>query len=142
MPKLNKAELGKISNGMRTNRGFLLLEVMASIIIITSGLLFVMRVYSTARMALERSHALLKNSLLLEDKMFDFEEKGVVEEGKDSGHFSGASGYSWQANAYPLSPDNPDLSDLNILELGVYNNKISTPDKYFIFTYLIKKRGL
>ena len=59
---------------MRTKRGFLLLEVMASIIIITGGLLFVTRVYSTVRMALERSHALFKNSLLLEEKVYDFEE--------------------------------------------------------------------
>ena len=127
---------------MRTKRGFLLLEVMASIIIITGGLLFVMRVYSVARMALERSHSLLKNSLLLEEKAFDLEEKGIVEEGTDSGHFPVSNDYSWQVNAYPLSPDNPDLSDLNIFELGVFNNTISPPDKYFIFTYLIKKRGM
>ena len=127
---------------MRTNRGFLLLEVMASIIIITGGLLFVMRVYSTARTALERSRTLFKNSLLMEEKAFDFEEKGVVEEGKDAGHFPDRNDYSWQVNAYPLSPDNPDLSDLNIFELGVFNNTISPPDKYFIFTYLIKKRGM
>ena len=115
---------------------------MASIIIITGGLLFVMRVYSVARMALERSHALLKNSLLLEAKAFDFEEKGIVEEGSDGGRLDGMNDYSWQANAYPLSADNPDLSDLNILQLGVFNNTISSPDKYYLFTYLLKKRGL
>ena len=124
---------------MRTNRGFLLLEVMASIIIITGGLLFVMRVYSTARTALERSHTLFKNSLLLEEKVFDLEERGVVEEGKDTGHFSGKNDYSWQVNASQLSPDNPDLSDLEILELDVFNDAISPSDKYFLFTYLNKK---
>ena len=126
---------------MRTKRGFLLLEVMASIVIITGGLLFVMRVYSVARMALERSHSLLKNSLLLEEKAFDLEEKGILEEGMDTGHFSGSNDYSWQVNAYPLSEDNPSLSDLNVLELGVLNNKTSQPYKYFIFTYLNKKRS-
>ena len=125
---------------MRTKRGFLLLEVMASIIVITGGLLFVMRVYSVARMALERSHALLKNSLLLEEKAFDLEEKGLVEEGTDTGHFPDSNDYSWQVKAYPLSTDNPDLSDLDVLELGVFNNKASSPDKYYIFTYLNKKR--
>ena len=127
---------------MRTKRGFLLLEVMASIVIITGGLLFVMRVYSVARMALERSHSLLKNSLLLEEKAFDLEEKGIVEEGTDTGHFSGSNDYSWQVNAYPLSADDPDLSDLNVLSLGVFNNKASSSDKYYIFTYLDKKRGM
>ena len=127
---------------MRTKRGFLLLEVMASIVIITGGLLFVMRVYSVARMALERSHSLLKNSLLLEEKAFDLEEKGIVEEGRDTGHFPDMSDYAWQVNAYQLSPDNPDLSDLEVLELDVFNDKISPPDKYFLYTYLCKKRGL
>ena len=127
---------------MRTKRGFLLLEVMASIIVITGGLLFVMRVYSVARMALERSHALLKNSLLLEEAAFDLEEKGIVEEGRDTGHFSGMNDYSWQVNAYPVSLDNPDLNDLNVLELDVFNNKIAQPYKYFLFTYLYKKKGM
>ena len=127
---------------MRNNRGFLLLEVMASIIIITGGLLFVMRVYSTVRIALERSSALFKNSLLLEEKMFDFEEKGLIEEGSDMGHFPGADGYAWQVKASQLSLDNPDLSDLETVELCVFNDKITPPDKYFISTYLFKKRGL
>ena len=127
---------------MRTKRGFLLLEVMASIIIITGGLLFVIRVYSTARMALERAHALFKNSLLLEEKAFDLEEKGVVEEGTDTGHLESSGDYSWHVNAYPLSADDPSLSDINVLELSVFNNTASSPDKYYIFTYLDKKRGI
>ena len=113
---------------------------MASIIIITGGLLFVMRVYSTVRTALERSHTLFKNSLLLEEKMFDFDDKGVLEEGGDRGNFPGSDGYSWQVNAYPLSADNADLSDINIVRLDVFNDKISPPDKYSLFTYLYKKR--
>ena len=113
---------------------------MASIVIITGGLLFVIRVYSTAKMALERSHSLFKNSLLLEEKAFEFEEKGVIEEGSSGGRFSGRNDYSWQVSASPLSADNPDLSDLEIVELGVFNNTISPPDKYFLFTYLNKKR--
>ena len=127
---------------MRSRRGFLLLEVMVSIIVITGGLLFVMRVYSTAKEALDRSRALFKNSLLLEEKIFDFEEKGVIEEGTQSGRFTDAKDYSWQAGATPLSLDDIDLNDLNVVSLGVFNNKASPPDKYFLFTYLYKKKGL
>ena len=117
-----------------------MLEVMASIIIITGGLLFVMRVYSTARMALERSHTLLENSLLLEEKAFDLEEKGAVEEGRETGRFYGSKDHSWQTNAYQLSADVSDLSDLNVLEISVFDNTVSSPDKYSIFTYLLRKR--
>ena len=59
------------------------MEVMVAIVVITGGLLFVMRVYSTAKSALDRSRSLFKYSLLLEEKIFDFEERGVIEEGKE-----------------------------------------------------------
>jgi len=126
----------------RGERGFLLLEVMVSIIVITGGLLFVMRVYSTAHGALDRSRALFKNSILLEEAAFDFEEKGIIKEGIQTGRFAEAKDYSWRANAIPLSLDDIDLNDLNTVELGVFNNKTSPPEKYFLFTYLFKKKGL
>ena len=81
---------------MKNKRGFLLLEVIVSIVIITSGLLFVMRVYSTARYAIQRSSVLFESGLLLESKMFEFEERGEIESDlKDGKQFSRESGYSW-----------------------------------------------
>ena len=129
---------------MRTKRGFLLLEVMASIVIITGGLLFVIRVYSTARMALERSHALLKNSLLLEEKIFDFEERGVIEEGKGQGHFPGSNDYFWEVEADTLAFQGLELSDLCTVKLDVLHkqdySQTGAPEKYSLFTYLNKKK--
>jgi len=127
---------------MRGRRGFLLLEVMVSIIVITGGLLFVMRVYSTAWGALDRSRTLFKNSLLLEEAAFSFEEKGIIEEGTQTGRFADPKDYSWEAKAMPLSLDDIDLNDLNSVDLDVFNNKASPPDKYFLSTYLYKKKGL
>lgn len=127
---------------MKTRRGFLLLEVMVSIVVITGGLLFVMRVYSTAHEALNRSRSLFRNSLLLEEKIFDFEEKGIIEEGSQSGRFDYAKDYSWEVSANALSLDDIDLNDLNAVKLGVFNNKVSPPGKYYLYTYLFKKKGL
>lgn len=127
---------------MNKGRGFLLLEVMVSIVVITGGLLFVMRVYSTAKEALDRSRSLFRHSLLMEEAIFGFEEKGVIEEGTQSGRFDEAKDYSWEARAEPLSIDDVDLNDLNVVKLGVYSNKTSSPDKYFLSTYLYKKKGL
>ncbi len=127
---------------MRGRRGFLLLEVMVSVIVITGGLLFVMRVYSTAKEALDRSRTLFKNSLLLEEKIFGFEEKGIIGEGTQAGRFDEMKDCSWEVKAYPLSLDDIDLNDLNVVELDVFNNKVSPPNKYYLVTYLYKKRGL
>ncbi len=124
---------------MGNRRGFLLLEVMASIVVITGGLLFVMRVYSTAKQALDRSRALFKYSLLLEEKIYDFEERGAVAEGRDQGRFPALKDYSWEVTADPLAPQGQYLGDLCGVRLNVFYSKSSPPDKYTLFTYLNKK---
>ena len=128
---------------MSSKKGFLLLEVMVSIVVITGGLLFVMRVYSTAKNALNTSRTLFKSSLLLEEKIFDFEEKGMIAEDTDRGSFRDPKDYSWEVEAAALAPQGQDLSELCALKLGVfYNNSSSSagpPNKYYLFTYLNKK---
>jgi len=105
---------------------------MAAIVIITGGLLFVMRVYSTAKEALDRSRTLFKNSLLLEEKIFDFEERGVIEEGKDRGHFPDDKESFWEVSAETLEPQGQELGDLCSVRLDI--------NKYLLWTYLEKKK--
>lgn len=133
---------------MRDKRGFLLLEVIVSIVIITSGLLFVMRVYSTARYAIQRSSVLFESGLLLESKMFEFEEKGKIEKDfKDGKQFSRESGYSWliKTEEAPKDPVLGQKLDLNIVTLEVSRHrdreeKKSYISKYFLTTYLNDKK--
>ncbi len=115
---------------------------MISIVVITSGLLYVMRVYSTARETLNRSRDLFRHSFMLEEKMYDFEERGVIEEGKEEGKFPDASDYSWETDAEPLEPEGQNLSGLCAVKLSSYSNKSATPYKYTIFTYLENKKTL
>src|SRR3989338_8470736 len=70
------------------NKGFLLLEVMVSIVIVAAGLLYVTRVYSTANEIVKRSQALFEYGLLMEDRMFEYEEKGGIKEETIQGNFS------------------------------------------------------
>ena len=129
---------------MRNRRAFLLLEVMVAIVVITSGLLFVTRVYSTAKEALSRSRAFFKYSLLLEEKIFDFEERGVIEEGKGQGHFPGSNDYFWEVEADTLAFQGLELSDLCTVKLDVLHkqdySQTGAPEKYSLFTYLNKKK--
>jgi len=129
---------------VRCKKGILLLEVMVSIVVITAGLLFVMRVYSTAKEALQRSRDFFKYSLLLEDRMYDFEEKGVIEEGRDKGRFPSLREYYWEVSADSLAFEEQELSDLCSVRMDVFYRASSAQaeksDKYSLFTYLFKKR--
>ena len=123
---------------MSNKRGFLLLEVIVSIVIITSGLLFVMRVYSTARYAVQRSSVLFESGLLLESKMFEFEEKGKIERDfKDEKQFPKDSPYSWsiKTEEAPLDPVLGRKPDLNIVTLEVSRHRDREEKKPYISRY-------
>lgn len=133
---------------MSNKKGFLLLEVIVSIAVITGGLIFVTRVYSTAKYAIQRSFVLFRSSLLLESKMFEFEDKGMIESDfKDGKAFSDDRDYSWSISTAEV-PKDPVLAQplgLNLVTLEVSRDKDreekrSYITKYFIATYLnIKK---
>jgi hypothetical protein len=113
------------------------MEVMVSIVVITGGILFVMRVYSTAREAINRSGILFENSLLLEDKMYEYEERGVIEEDTDSGHFAGQDNSLWEIEATSLEGEDSNLKDICKVRLSTFKAK---GQKYPLFTYLEKKK--
>jgi type II secretory pathway pseudopilin PulG len=121
-------------------KGFLLLEVMVSVVIITGGLLFVMRGYSIVRETLERSRALFGVFLLAEQKMFDCEIKGAVEEGESSGEFPDSKGFSWKLRARALAPEDSTLNDLEVVEINVFDQKKPLEIGASLFTYLPKAK--
>ena len=120
------------------------MEVMVAIVVITGGLLFVMRVYSTAKEALHRSRDFFKFSLLLEDGMYEFEERGIIEEGRQHDHFPDLREYYWDTEAEPLAFEGQNLNDLCSVKLDVFYRSSSSSsaqsDKYSLYTYLLKKK--
>lgn len=132
---------------MNKNKGFLLLEVVVSIAIITSALVFVVRAYTTAKYALQRSSVMFISSLLMENEMFEFEEKSSIEtDYKDGKDFPDNKDYSWSISAVSTDLD-PVLNQklgLNIVTLEVSRNKDkeerrSYITKYSLTTYLYTK---
>ncbi len=118
---------------MKNNEGFLLLEVIVSIVVITSALLFVTRSYSVSKQAIERSRDLFKSGLLLEEEMFAFEEKGEIGEGSKEGEFSDNKDYLWKINAVPAA-------NLNTVALSVYRRN-NPQEVYSLYTYLNKPKN-
>lgn len=119
---------------MENKKGFLLLEVIMSLVIVTAGLLYVGRVYSTVSDVIGRSRTLFISALLLEEKLFDFQVKGKAEPGTADGEFDGHKGYRWHSAAGPASRENPDLFRITI---DVSDDKsIGESDKYNLETYI------
>lgn len=118
----------------RNSRGFLLFEVVISIVLITAGLLFIMRSYSSSKNSIQRSTEVFRTSLLLEGKMWEFEEKGLIEEGSKEGDFAENEEYSWQAEVIRMEDSN-----LNQVTLAVFRKKDRKDTEYFISTYLKNK---
>ena len=121
---------------MKDVKGFLLFEVIISIVMITTGLLFVMRAYSSSKEALERSRDLFKSSLLLEKAAFEFEEKNEIEEGSKEEIFNDDKDYSWSIRAE--SQEGSSLN-MNIVTLNVFQAKDALNTKYSLATYLKNK---
>ncbi|MDP3790733.1 MAG: type II secretion system protein [Candidatus Omnitrophota bacterium] len=133
---------------MNSKKGFLLLEVIVSIAIITGALVFVTRIYTTAKYALQRSSVMFVSSLLLESKIFEFEEKCSIERDfKDGKEFTDDKDYRWSINSVGLEND-PVLNQklgLNLVTMEVLRNRDrqerkSYVTKYYLTTYLYDKK--
>jgi len=119
---------------MTNNRGFLLFEVMVSIVIVTAGILFIAHSYSSSTDSIKRSTDAFRASLLLQNRMWPLEQSGTVREGLFSGDFPEDKNFSWQINAEYMAD-----SDLNYLRLEVFQEKEPEKTKYSIETYLMRK---
>jgi len=85
--------------GKILTRGFILLEVMLSVLIIASGVLLVLRSYSTSLKVSQVARGLSRSCFFLEDKLFDADVKGFTEGFKEEdagGVFDEDSSYSWR----------------------------------------------
>lgn len=109
---------------MANRRGFLLLEVIVSIVVVTAGLLFVVRAYSTSKQAIDRSGRMFMQSLLLENRMFYIEEPGEMEQGRTQGDFGSLKEYQWSASIEPV--EGYDLNKVTLDVTHTRSGRIST----------------
>ena len=115
-------------------RGFLLFEVMVSIVVITVCLLFIARSYSSSKNSIRKSRGLIRTALLLENKMWELEEAGEIEESKLEGGFEEDEKYSWIMTAQRMED-----TDLNLVTLEILEAQAPEKAKYSISTYLKNK---
>ena len=77
-------------------KGFLLLEVIVSIVILSAGLLLVTRAFIAAGKSTRASGVLYKTALLLEGRMFGYDMSDEVKQGRSDGNLeAGGQHYAW-----------------------------------------------
>lgn len=118
-------------------KGFLLFEVMMAIVIITAGLLFITRSYSASKDSIRRSGEVFRTALLLEEGIWEFEERGEIEAESSSGDFKKAEGYEWEIEAEHLEEEGEFApAEINIVTLSVFEKKKPVRTRYSLWTYL------
>jgi len=129
---------------LNNEKGFLLLEVMVSIAVLAGGLVFITRAYSTAKNVVQRSSVMFNSCLLMESRIFEFEEKQRIKEDFKGGNdFSENRDYSWLIDSTPV-PRDPAFGqklNINLVTLEVSRNKDirekrSYITRYSLITYL------
>ena len=111
--------------------GFLLLEVLISVILISVGLVYVVRSLSISSRAIETTARFLKSVTLLEERMWDLEAKGTIKKGTEEGAIEQDPEYSWRVEAEKAE----DLP-LNIVKLIIQWKDRAGKQGASIITYL------
>ena len=119
-------------------KGFLLLEVILSVFIVSVGIVFVIGSFITSIKAFKATDFYAEAVYLLEERMWQYREEGTIEEGKDSGGFEGRKGAQWSVEAEEL-----DELPLNEVKAEVIiESERGNERSISIVTYLFKEEEL
>ena len=112
----------------------MLLEVILSVFVVTVGVVFVIGSFITSIKAFKVSNVYVEMLYLLEDKLWEYEEKGEIEDGRDSGKFDDYKDAGWEIEA-------KELEDIPLLETTAeVSIKKEGQKRYFeIATYFHKE---
>ena len=108
----------------RKNKGFLLLEVLISIVIISTTLIIINRAFSSSLKAVKLAGDYLIAACVLEDKVFDMQiEEAFSDGGVSEIVEAGQKEFFYSMNISPA--DITDMKDLDIEELPIKQASLS-----------------
>lgn len=112
--------------------GFLLLETLLTVLVLTAGLAIVVRSFASSVEALAVAGDFTRALLLLEEKMWELEARGVITPGTTNGRFTQAEGnVQWEVTA--ASTAVPGLSETQVT---VAWSRRGRPRSLSLVTYL------
>lgn len=91
-----------MSEKNKISRGFMLLEVILSVLIVSVGVVFVISSFITSLKAVKLSKIYVDAVYLIEQKLWEYEESGEIEDGRAEGRFDNYKGAEWEINAKEL----------------------------------------
>ena len=114
--------------------GFMLLEVILSVFVVTVGVVFVISSFITSLKAFKVSKIYVEAAYLIEQKLWDYEEKGKIKEEHTSGKFDDSKDAEWNIVAKELE-DIP----LNETTAEVTIKKEEKKSHFKVVTYFYKE---
>ncbi len=108
----------------RNKKGFLLLEVLISVAILSFGLVLIINSFSKSLRVSELSENYFKANLLLSKKLFEIENnpEGFLEERQSNGNFEDLGGrFSWQLEVEKIEEEK--LSEVKLKVFWLQNKK-------------------
>lgn len=129
--RLGKSRLCAQGQG---KKGFLLLEVLVSVAVITVGLIYIIRSFSISTRAIATSRDYIKAVSLLEEKLWEFEETRQIESGEDRDYFRDDRRFTWQ-----LSAETEEEIPINKTQLKVFWEEKNRKQRLSVTTYLWNK---
>lgn len=122
------------SNSDIRDKGFTLIEIMFAVVMLSFGLVLVLRSFATSLEGIKRAEKVKVASYLLEEKMEEIKEKTREEDGIPRGNLFGEPNqdYKWD-----LSINQSDVSkDLNEVKLVISWQEGKNQRSIFATTYL------
>jgi len=121
--------------GLRSNKkGFLILEILVSVVIITVGLIYIIRSFSVSTRAIGTSRDYIKAISLLEEKLWELEEAGGIAKGDDQNYFRDDRKFEWVLSAE--LEDTEEELPINRSALQVLWKERDKKQKISVITYL------
>lgn len=114
--------------------GFMLLEVILSVFVVTVGVVFVINSFITSLKAFKVSKVYVEAAYLIEQKLWDYEEKGKIKEEHTSGKFDDYKNAEWDIKVKELE-DIP----LNETTAEVTIKKEEKKSRFKVVTYFYKE---
>ena len=131
---VKRAEEMMLLTGKRKNKGFLLLEVMVSVTILSIALVLILNSFMRSVRAVDLSKDYFRAGLLLEEKMFEIYSDTDIEEGISEDIFTGFDNrFSWALNVTKLEEEPLKEVDLKVL-WDERNKKQSLPVLTYLYT--------
>ena len=118
------------------NKGFLLIEVVVALAIISIGMAGILRAFIVSLNAMDASQRYIVGISLAKEKTAEYLQSAMEHKGLAPGSFTGVfqkpyDQYKWEANIAPS-----DIKDSNVMTISVSNNEPNSSNQVNLVNYV------